>query len=229
VTVSAAPAFADADLRGEISAARHQDFAEIPPGLATRRGLYGRSDANAALISMAAAAQEAGVTIRVVSAFRSFADQKRIWEDKWTGRTLVDGRSLAATVPDAEARARAILTYSSMPGTSRHHWGTEYDLNDLEDAYFRSGEGLKLYNWLTANAADFGFCQVYSRKDERRPAGYEEEKWHWSYMPVSGPMLEAYTQRWTDADISGFAGAETATAIGVVTRYVAGINPDCGT
>ncbi len=36
---------------------------------------------------------------------------------------------------------------------------------------------------LTANAAKFGFCQPYNVKTDRK--GYNEEKWHWSFMPLS--------------------------------------------
>ncbi|MBK8672515.1 MAG: D-alanyl-D-alanine carboxypeptidase family protein [Bacteroidetes bacterium] len=30
-----------------------------------------------------------------------------------------------------------------MPGSSRHHWGTEVDINALSNAYFSTGEGKK--------------------------------------------------------------------------------------
>ena len=61
---------------------------------------------------------------------------------------------------DSLKAAKTILLYSSMPTTSRHHWGTDMDINSLENSYFASGQGLKEYTWLKKNAAKFGFCQV---------------------------------------------------------------------
>jgi len=219
--------FAKEALAGRISPASDEAFGQLPSGLAARSGMYGRREAIEALERMAEAAASDGIRIRVVSAYRSFADQKRIWEDKWTGRTRVEGRNLSADTPDPQARARTILRYSAMPGVSRHHWGTDFDLNSVEDEYFRNGEGLLLYRWLTANAGRFGFCQVYSAKGERRPAGYEEEKWHWSYMPLASVMLEDFLAQTGAAEISGFQGAETAGPLNVLADYAAGVNPDC--
>ena len=48
--------------------------------------------------------------------------------------------------------------------------------------YFESGKGKQEYEWLRDNAYEFGFCQVYSEKGMERKYGYEEEKWHWSYI-----------------------------------------------
>ena len=58
-----------------------------------------------------------------------------------------------------------ILEYSSAPGTSRHHWGTDMDINALQNDYFSNkGNGAFLYEWLQKNAAKFGFCQPYNKK-----------------------------------------------------------------
>ncbi len=114
-----------------------------------------------------------------------------------------------------------------MPSTSRHHWGTDIDINNLENDYFEKGQGLKEYQWLVANAGQFGFCQVYSAMDEKRPDGYQEEKWHWSYLPISKKLTDAYAKKISDKDTEGFAGSESAAMIEVVKKYVLGINSDC--
>ncbi len=64
-----------------------------------------------------------------------------------------------------------------MPG-ARHHWGTDFDLNALNNAYFNTKDGKRIYDWLTQHAAEFGFCQPYTAKGgpDGRPIGYEEEK-----------------------------------------------------
>ncbi|WP_116125662.1 M15 family metallopeptidase [Lewinella sp. IMCC34183] len=185
-------------------------------------------DAYAAFERMHAAALADDVRLTIVSATRNFARQKQIWEAKWNGQRLLEGTERANEVyPDPAERARAILRYSSMPGTSRHHWGTDMDLNALNNGYFREGKGKKIYDWLTAHAADYGFCQPYTAKGPDRPSGYEEERWHWSYVPLATRLTDYAATRLNDADISGFAGAEAAPRIEVVKNYVLGVNPAC--
>ncbi|RMG63458.1 MAG: D-alanyl-D-alanine carboxypeptidase family protein [Bacteroidetes bacterium] len=191
------------------------------------RGRYLHHEAYAAFKKMHAAATADGISLTILSATRNFAYQKGIWEAKWTGARAVGGRNLAQAVADPEERARIILRYSSMPGTSRHHWGTDFDLNAFENSYFQSGKGLKEYEWLKANAADFGFGQPYTEKGPDRPHGYEEERWHWSYLPVAKIYLAAYQAQVCPEMITGFAGAETAASIDVIAHYVGGVAPDC--
>ena len=112
-----------------------------------------------------------------------------------------------------------------MPGTSRHHWGTDIDLNYLSNVHFESGNGKALYEWMRQNAHDFGFCQPYTEKNNRRPNGYEEEKWHWSYMPLAEKYYAAAKQKLKNQLISGFSGAEYADSLKVVEHYVFGVDP----
>ena len=212
---------------GKFDPAKHPDFAIIPTQYANREGLYLRKDVLDAYLKMHAAAKADGVELVIISATRPFHYQKSIWEAKWNGSRLVGGKDLSKAIPDPKERALKILEYSSMPGTSRHHWGTDFDLNDLEDAYFQSGTGKKVYEWLSAHAAGYGFCQVYTPKGSARPNGYNEEKWHWSYVPVARQLTDFAAANLTDDMISGFQGAEAAKLIGVVKKYVLGINPAC--
>ena len=80
-------------------------------------------------------AEDEGITLIIISGTRSFNHQKSIWDRKW-GRTRYMGWQEIDKAID-------ILTYSSMPGTSRHHWGTDIDFNSLENSYFDAGDGLK--------------------------------------------------------------------------------------
>ncbi|MBI1339383.1 D-alanyl-D-alanine carboxypeptidase family protein [bacterium] len=214
-------------LLGRIDPASDDGFSVIPSRFSEPAGLYARKEAIAAFETMHAAAARDGVNLKIISAFRSFDRQTRIWEDKWTGRTRVEGEKLNESIADPVERARKILEYSSMPGTSRHHWGTDFDFNSLDNRWFESGEGLKVRDWLQANAADFGFCQVYSAKGDDRRTGYEEERWHWSYLPLAGGFLSQHRSAVSVADIAGFAGAETAASVRALDDYVAGISPDC--
>ncbi len=215
-------------LIGDVDPASDPRFARIPQKYIGGARVWGHKDAVDAFVRMAEAAAQNGYQLKVVSAFRSFTDQKKIWEDKWTGRTLVGGRKLPATHPDPKARARKILEFSSMPGTSRHHWGTDFDINALDNAYFATRDGKRLYDWLVNNAHAFGFCQVYSAKGEGgRATGYEEEKWHWSYRPVADWYLRQYPVDVGYERLTGFLGAETAPDIDVIGNYVQGVNPEC--
>jgi zinc D-Ala-D-Ala carboxypeptidase len=214
-------------LLGHINPATDANFSRVEEPYANREGLYLLDEVYSAFVQMHKAAKKDGVSLVIVSATRNFDAQKEIWERKWTGARLVDGRDLAKTVPDPITRARIILRYSSMPGTSRHHWGTDIDINSVENAYFASGAGRKVFEWLAAHANDFGFCQTYTAKGNDRPYGFEEEPWHWSYCPLATRYLEQYLREVTCDDIRGFKGSGTAAQINVIANYVQAINPKC--
>ena len=217
-------------LIGDVDPASDPKFARIPEKYIGGSRVWGHKDAVEAFVRMAEDAEQNGYKLKIVSAFRSFSDQKKIWEDKWTGKTLVGGKKLNNTIPDPAARAKKILEFSSMPGTSRHHWGTDFDFNSLENSYFTNNrDGRRIYDWLVNHAANYGFCQVYTSKkgENARPTGYEEEKWHWSYRPVAAWYLKQYPIDVGYERLTGFLGSETAKAIDVIPNYVQGINPEC--
>ena len=204
-------------LMGKVNPSADSAFARVNDAYCNKP-TYLRKEAYAAFMKMRAAAEKDGVNLLIVSGTRTFQDQKVIWERKWD--------NLSATVSDSAARALEILKFSSMPGTSRHHWGTDMDFNALEDAYFTSGVGLKIYTWLSSHAAEYGFCQVYSDKAKGR-TGYSMEKWHWSYMPLSSAFLKQYIESVGYADFTGFKGAGVAKGIDMIKNYVEGIEPSC--
>jgi len=212
---------------GKFDPKTHSDFATIDAKYADEKGYRLRKDAYESFLAMHAEALKAGIDLKILSATRPFYRQKQIWEAKWNGARKVDGQDLSKTIADPKERALKILTYSSMPGTSRHHWGTEIDLNSLEPIYFESGRGAEIYAWLDANASTFGYCQPYSPKGDERPHGYNEEKWHWSYNPISLKLTNLAKDSLKNEMISGFAGSEAAPQIDVVTKYVLGINHAC--
>ena len=152
-------------------------------------------DAKAAFLKMKAAAAKEGLMIEVVSAYRSFQRQKEIFERKYK-RFTNQGMS-------PEAAIDKIIEYSTIPGTSRHHWGTDIDIIDggaqprpssvLQPEHFHgSGPFCKLKDWLNIHANSFGFYEVYTNNANRK--GFKYEPWHFSYKPISLPMLQAYKQ-----------------------------------
>lgn len=200
---------------GQFDFRTHEDFVEVDPQDANKE-VYLHKETYEAFQAMADSAKKDGISFVIVSGARNFEYQKAIWDRKWNA-------SSAAT--DLE-KAQGILEYSSMPMTSRHHWGTDIDLNNLNNSYFEEGQGKKEYEWLKAHANDFGFYQPYSDKSLNGRTGYNEEKWHWSYLPLASQYLKYYNQHITNADIEGFEGSELATEINMVKNYVNGVSVD---
>lgn len=212
-------------IMGKFEPKNHPNFTVVESKYADRAGLYLQKETYQAFKEMYKAALQDGVKLKIRSATRNFRYQKGIWERKWTGQTKVGGQNLAKHIVDPVKRAKKILRYSSMPGSSRHHWGTDIDLNAFENSWFSHGKGLALYQWLQNNAADYGFCQTYTPKETR--TGYEEEKWHWSYTPLSSQYTK-FAQQYLNAEqFAGFKGAKTAKAVDIVGKYVLGINQNC--
>ncbi len=212
-------------LMGKFNPANNKLFTKVPKRYANQSGFYLRKEALEAFIKMHQSAQSDGVQLTIRSATRSFNAQKHIWERKWLGkRKLSDGTNVARDIRNPVNKALKILEYSAMPGTSRHHWGTDIDLNSFNNKWFESGKGLKLFNWLNANAGYYGFCRPYTAN---RQHGYNEEKWHWSFKPLSAPMMKAASHVLSDDQITGFLGSETAVQISVVRKYILGVGVEC--
>jgi zinc D-Ala-D-Ala carboxypeptidase len=208
------------ELLGKISPAKHPDFAPLKSPYTQKPDMWLRKDATAAFEKMWMAAQRDGVYLTIVSATRNFDRQTEIWNAKW--------QKLSAKRMTGPEKAKNILLYSAMPGCSRHHWGTDLDLNSLNNSDFSEGaKWNKTYTWLAENASTYGFCQVYSARSTGRATGYEEERWHWSYTPLAKILLADYLSLVTLADLQGFQGAEHARELQVIENYVQGIAAPC--
>jgi D-alanyl-D-alanine carboxypeptidase len=119
--------------------------------------------AAAAWRAMSAAALADGVTLKIVSAFRSIERQAEIVRAKLEAGISLD----------------AILEVSAPPGYSEHHTGRAIDVTTdgvpaLEDEF----EETEAFRWLSANAARFGFSLSYPSGN---PQGYAYEPWHWCH------------------------------------------------
>lgn len=207
------------DLLGRINMRKHSDFVNVDVKYAVHPHFWLRKKVYISFLKMRHDALKHGILLQISSAGRSFYDQKGIWEAKWRARRK--------KFPSDQATAENILKYSAMPGMSRHHWGTDIDLNQKHDRYWQTKKGIKEYQWLVENAHRYGFCQTYTPKNATRPEGYNEEKWHWSYMPLASQFLEKYKTLVQDKDIKGFLGSDQASTLRTIERYVFSINPDC--
>jgi len=151
-------------------------------------------DAYTRFMEMKNAAEQENISIEIVSAYRSFDRQKQIFENKYRKYTQ------EGLVPiDALER---IIEYSTIPGTSRHHWGTDIDIIDanaprpesvLEPSHFHgTGPFCKLKEWLNKNAVNYNFYEVYTDDSNRK--GFKYEPWHFSFAPISREMLKYYKE-----------------------------------
>lgn len=202
------------DLLGKFDPANHPQFSKISAEHTSKESIYLRIEVNKAFAKMFDAAKKEGIQLQILSATRNFNHQKGIWTKKWN-LSKYKGWTNCDKVKD-------IMKYSSVPGTSRHHWGTDIDINSLDNSYFETGNGKKVYDWLCANASKFGFYQTYTSKTDGR-TGYEEEKWHWSYFSLSTEMLDQYNQKIGYGELQGFDGSECAEVLDIIKMYVNGI------
>lgn len=199
-------------LSGRFNPDQNPDFTVISPEYCDKSGMYMNKEAYSAYITMYEEAKKDGITLVIISATRNFDRQKVIWKNKW--------KRLSG---DDTTKVKNIMRYSSMPGTSRHHWGSDIDFISVEPGYWIKGEGLKVYNWLKDNAFKFGFFQPYT--DDPKRTGYAEERWHWSYAPLSIPYLETFMSIMKSEDITGFSGSETVGILDIINTHVSGITP----
>lgn len=114
--------------------------------------------------AMKDAAQEDGVVLELVSAFRSVERQIEIIRAK-----------LARDMP-----IETILTLSAPPGYSEHHTGRAVDINTpgcvaTEEPF----EHTDAFRWLCCHADRFGFTLSYPRGNE---LGFIYEPWHWCFQ-----------------------------------------------
>ena len=200
-------------LLGKINYPTDTNFIIIDNNMAIKKSYLLKNVYNA-YKQMYLAAKKDKINLLILSATRSFYEQKSIWENKWVKYKLLTD----------SLKALKILEFSSMPGTSRHHWGTDIDLNSLENSYFEKGEGKLIFEWLNKNGSKFGFYQVYTNKKNKNRTGYNQENWHWSYLPIANQFLIYYNQKITLKDIKGFTGFETAKKIDMINKYVNGVN-----
>lgn len=215
------------ELCGQFDPSNHPEFKRVIPNSKADQDHYLRKHVADAFEQMREAALPDGIELKLVSSTRNFERQKSIWENKWNGISPVNGTYFQIDSPTPLEKAERILKYSAMPGTSRHHWGTDIDINSVEEEYFETTEGRNVYLWLKVNARRFGFGQPYTAKSSARPIGYEEEKWHWSYLPLSRIILKHYLMQVVDEDLTGFDGSELAPQMKIISTFVNGIDSSC--
>ena len=156
-------------------------------------GINLRKEAHDAFLEMKKAAYQDGIDLKIVSSYRNFYRQQAIFERKYERYTEEDGMEPLEAIDK-------IIEYSTIPGTSRHHWGTDMDVIDgnkkvqgdvLDPEKFREGGPFADFKkWMDEHSENFGVYLVYTDNPKRR--GFKYEPWHYSYAPLSIPMLTAF-------------------------------------
>ena len=170
--------------------------------------------------ALAAAAQEAGFELAIASGFRSFERQTMIWNAKLSGERAVldeDGHAIRLLNLSPREKIKRVMRWSSLPGASRHHWGSDVDIFDrqalaenatlqlLPTEYTGSGPFAPMIQWLkeylgSPQAPDFFFPYLTDT------GGIMPEPWHLSYRPIA----QTYQQQWS---LSGLRNVLDASAI----------------
>ncbi|MGB3592197.1 MAG: M15 family metallopeptidase [Nonlabens sp.] len=184
-----------------------------------------------AFLKMQAAAKKEGILLTIVSGYRSFDRQRLIWNRKWE---KYERQGLSP-----EAVFDKIVEYSTVPGTSRHHWGTDIDLIDgavkvdgdvlIPSKFHGEGSFCKMKEWMDVNASSYGFELVYTL-DASRP-GFNYEPWHYSYVPLSRKQYQDYlssidlNQLLKKEDIKGLNTISKERIDRYLREHIMGINP----
>ncbi len=109
---------------------------------------------------MQKAAAKEGVKLSIVSGYRSYSTQNRLYNNY----VKKDGQKEADT-------------YSARPGHSEHQTGLAADLNKIDDNFGETKEGI----WLANNCYKYGFILRYPKGKEPL-TGYIYEPWHFRFI-----------------------------------------------
>jgi LAS superfamily LD-carboxypeptidase LdcB len=192
------------------------------------------------LLAMRSAAAGEGIDLVPFSSFRDFDRQLAIWNGKARGERelrAADGSLLDARTLDEDACVAAILHWSALPGASRHHWGTDFDVIDaaamppgyrpqvIPEEYARGGVFARLSEWMHTHAAGFGFYRPYTTWR----GGVQPEPWHWSHAAIARVALEQFSETVLRQAL-GRAGLAAHAAVErvlpeIVARYVRNVDP----
>ena len=149
-------------------------------------------------------AKQDNIELTIASAYRSFDRQLLIWNNKFSGKTsILDSRNNIVDISKMSAIdiVHAIMQYSALPGTSRHHWGCDIDVyaaNLIDEnyqlklepwEYEKQGPMAALTSWLDEHAQQYGFYRPYAEYQ----GGVAVEPWHLSYQPIAKTYQQAYS------------------------------------
>ena len=113
-------------------------------------------------------AKNDGITIKISSAYRNEAYQKKIFDGR-LNKYINQGYSYNEALKKTES-------YVMYPYYSEHHTGLAFDFKSLTN-----DDNQKMYNWLSKNAYKYGFILRYP-KDKIDITKTSFEQWHYRYV-----------------------------------------------
>jgi D-alanyl-D-alanine carboxypeptidase len=120
------------------------------------------------------AAQKDGLELRVISGYRSYEKQKKLFES-YVKKEMAKNNKL--TRLQAESLANK---YAARAGYSEHQLGTTVDILSAENKYsFEITPDLKYVKWLEKNSKRFNFRISYLKENPE----YIYEPWHVRWYP----------------------------------------------
>ena len=152
---------------------------------------------------MQVAAHRQNIDLQIVSSYRNFERQCAIWNKKWRGETVLldaSGTPLTFASLSDNDKLHAILTWSALPGGSRHHWGTDIDVFDksavaqwsgtfslVDSEYQPGGPCHSLATWLQEHMHSYGFYRPFNQYNN----GVARELWHLSHQQVAAEFEQS--------------------------------------
>ena len=139
------------------------------------------------LMDMINGASKSNVKLWVVSGYRDYKYQKKLFDNQLNFELKSEKNREKATKKAAETVA--------FPGKSEHNLGLAVDMNSTENGFEKTGA----YKWLSENAYKYGFILRY-KPEKMNHTGVIYEPWHYRYVGKkyaklikdSGLCLEEY-------------------------------------
>ena len=146
-----------------------------------------------------------GINLGLVSGYRSYDQQLKIWNEKALGlRKIYDDhhQEVIITKLSPEEILNAILRFSAIPGLSRHHFGSDMDIYDqnikesklVQLSVMETMTDFHLLNHhineLLNNSDNFG--NVFFRPYQNNVGKISEEPWHLSHTITSKKYTDQY-------------------------------------
>ena len=125
-----------------------------------------RKEAMITLKDLFVAAKKEGYSIKLISAYRSFAYQQQLYDHYRKESSIAD-----------------LNRIDDLPGKSEHQLGLAVDLGDYAEKYLLKSDfaNTKLFQWLEKNSYKYGYILRYP-KGKESITGYKFHPWSFRYV-----------------------------------------------
>lgn len=114
-----------------------------------------------------------GIVLKPISGYRSYATQKKNFEN-----LIAENMEKGMSKADATREAATVIM---VPGSSEHNAGLAMDICSLAQSF----ENYDEFKWLDEHAAEYGFILRYPKDEESKAiTGVIYEPWHYRFVGV---------------------------------------------